>query len=234
MTTHIALIWQALWDTLLPPRCLACEATQLVEPRSTAGIVEKLFCDACCPTIEEAEPATPLPPLSRLHAPYAYGGQLAEAITHFKYRDRAEVARALASLWRPLRPHLIDFDLIVPVPLHPRRLRQRGYNQAALLARGLRLGPTVATRALIRERSTPPQATLPAHERRAALRGAFRARRPLKGRVLLVDDVTTTGATFAACAQALLDAGAAEVEAIALARTPREGFGELGDGWAGA
>ncbi|MBW2732724.1 MAG: ComF family protein [Deltaproteobacteria bacterium] len=221
MRNWISLIWQATWDTLLPPRCLGCDATRSPENWEEMPPLSRLFCDPCQPTIEGAEPVVPLGPLARLHVPYAYGGQLAEAIMTFKYHDRAEMAWPLASLWHPLRAQLRGFDLVVPVPLHRQRLRRRGYNQAALLARALRLGPPVATHLLLRKRSTPPQATLSASERRSALQGAFDTRRPLGGRVLLVDDVTTTGATLATCAQALLHAGAERVEGIALAHTQR-------------
>ncbi|MFQ5458227.1 MAG: ComF family protein [Myxococcota bacterium] len=117
-------------------------------------------------------------------------------------------------------------DLIVPVPLHPRRLRARGFNQAHVLAEALvRRGAfapatAFAPRALARVRETPPQARLPRARRRANLRGAFRAvPGAVRGRaVLLVDDVMTTGTTLDACARALMRAGARSVDGLVAAR----------------
>jgi ComF family protein len=116
-----------------------------------------------------------------------------------------------------------DIDFVVPVPLHWRREHQRGFNQAAELARFL--GPPVR-RVLVRRRHTPPQIELAAHQRRANVRDAFGLRRSIfrkapsvKGaNVLLVDDVSTTGATLEACARVLKDAGASEVYALTAAR----------------
>jgi len=109
-------------------------------------------------------------------------------------------------------------DIAVPVPLHARRRRSRGFNQAADLARHLNL-PIV--RALVRTRATPSQTDLPAARRHANVRGAFalRRRHDVRGlRVIIVDDVVTTGATLEACARVLIDAGAASVSAVTAAR----------------
>jgi ComF family protein len=109
-------------------------------------------------------------------------------------------------------------DVVVPVPLHPLRQLSRGFNQAAELARFLRL--PIAT-ALRRTRNTGSQADLPAASRHANVRGAFAVTRrdDIRGRcVVLVDDVSTTGATLEACARTLLEAGAQEVRAIIAAR----------------
>lgn len=123
------------------------------------------------------------------------------------------------------------YDLLIPVPLHPRRLRERGFNQAHLLSAGLmRRGvfapwTTLAPRALARVRETPPQTRLPRRQRRANLRGAFRAMPEIvRGRsTLLVDDVMTTGATLDVCAQALMSAGARVVDGIVAARVIGKG-----------
>ncbi len=117
-------------------------------------------------------------------------------------------------------------DWLVPVPLHPRRFRQRGFNPAALLAREIArpLGLAVAPRWLVRQRDTRPQAGLDAGSRALNVAGAFACRRtqqnPLPSRAWLVDDVTTTGATLAAAAAALHEAGVREVMGLCLARTP--------------
>jgi ComF family protein len=113
-------------------------------------------------------------------------------------------------------------DVIVPVPLHADRLRERGYNQAALLARemGGRLGIAVDEKALLRRRPTAPQAKLDAKQRKDNVRDAFHCSSDALAdkRVLLIDDVCTTGATLDACAIALYESGARSVQALTLAR----------------
>jgi ComF family protein len=114
-------------------------------------------------------------------------------------------------------------DVVMPVPLFSSRLRARGFNQAALLARPVarRLGLSLAVMALYRVRDTAEQAGIARTERALNVKGAFRARSPrAPGRVLLIDDVRTTGATLAAASDALLNAGYTSVHALALAGTP--------------
>jgi ComF family protein len=122
------------------------------------------------------------------------------------------------------RAGLRPTDRVVPVPLHPRRFRQRGFNPAALLAREIArpLGLVVDPSWLARRRETRPQAGLDARSRERNVAGAFacrRARTPVPKRVWLVDDVMTTGATLASAAAALRRAGVSEVMALCLART---------------
>lgn len=137
-----------------------------------------------------------------------------------KYRDRLALAgffaRALAS--RPLP----EVDLIVPMPLHPRRLAERGFNQALEIARGLarRLGTPIEPRGVLRVKHTPPQTALPYEERAKNVRGAFLCKLDLSGAsVAVVDDVMTTGATLSELARALKRAGATRVENFVIART---------------
>ena len=113
-------------------------------------------------------------------------------------------------------------DLVVPVPLHPRRLRERGFNPALAVARAAAsaIGAPLDATALERLRDTPTQTGLDAASRRRNLRRAMRARRPLPPRVWIADDVLTTGATAREAARALRAAGAREVVAVAVARTP--------------
>ena len=107
-------------------------------------------------------------------------------------------------------------DILVPVPLHRYRQRERGFNQARQLAKHLEL-PVV--NALVRTRNTSSQADLPASKRRANVRGAFVARADVEGlTIVLVDDVATTGATLNACAAVLLDAGAKQVRGLTAAK----------------
>jgi ComF family protein len=143
-----------------------------------------------------------------------------------KYSGRRRAARRLAALLLEddaVRRLVATSDVLVPVPLHPRRLRQRGFNQSALLAAALghTLARPVCADALVRRRETAPQAGLTAAERRRNVRDAFALRRRARtaGRVVtLIDDVTTTGATALACARALANGGASEVRLLTVAR----------------
>jgi ComF family protein len=155
-----------------------------------------------------------------------YEGTLRHALHALKYRGRRRVASRLANalLEDPaVRLLVTTSDLLIPVPLHPRRLRERGFNQSALLAAELARGterPALAD-ALVRRRDTVSQAGLSAAERRRNVRDAFLVRRrgSVTGRVVtIVDDVFTTGATAYACARALKDAGAREVRLVTVAR----------------
>jgi ComF family protein len=157
-------------------------------------------------------------------ARYPFEGAIRAALVELKYGSRTRLAPHLAlALEAALEARPISFDVIVPVPLAPGRHQARGHNQSELLARALaaerdiELAPSV----LHRKHETRPQTGLSARERRINMRGAFLAEQDgsLEGRrVLLVDDVCTTGATLDACAQAVLDAGAAGVWAVVVAR----------------
>jgi ComF family protein len=155
-----------------------------------------------------------------------YEGSLRVLLHQLKYAGRRRAAVRLARLLledEPVRLLLETSDVLVPVPLHPRRLRERGFNQSALIARALaqRSGRPCCAEALVRRRDTTPQAGLRAAERRRNVRDAFAVRRrgAIAGRVVtLVDDVLTTGATAQACARALIEAGAAEVRLLTAAR----------------
>jgi len=134
------------------------------------------------------------------------------------------MAKSLARLMINALPHGIDADVIIPVPLHPARLRAREFNQSLLLADELsrHLARPVSATNLVRTAATDPQTTLSRQERLRNLRNAFEIRRPqnLAGkRVLLVDDVFTTGTTLNECAKTLRKSGAGAVFALTLART---------------
>lgn len=231
----------AIADLLWAPRCAACDARLDARP----GDPERAaFCATCALSlVAVGSPGCPRcglpfdgggadhlcggclrspPPFARLTARYAYGGALAGAVARFKYGPAPHLAAPLSSLlFGGYAPP--DVDLVVPVPLHPRRLRRRGFNQAALLLgrapRSLRA--KVSTSSLRRIADTPHQAGLGRRERLEALAGAFGAA-PSPGlagaRVLLVDDVATTTATLRAASAALLAGGARSVEALCLAR----------------
>jgi ComF family protein len=168
-----------------------------------------------------------------------YTGKLRQAVLRLKFggddRLGIRLGERLAPTWEAL-PQGGEFGapLIVPVPLHPSRRRERGFNQSELLAAGLVRAlkrqsggalPRVAKACLHRKRATPPQTGLSVAARRENLRGAFEVAKPeeVRGRaVVLVDDVMTTGATLSACARALKRAGAMQVMGLTLARaTPQ-------------
>jgi ComF family protein len=152
-----------------------------------------------------------------------YRNGIAGALRRFKYQGETNLIGVFTALWQRLESDRIPGELIVPIPLHPRRLRQRGFNQAVLLARplGRMLGIATYPRVLKRVRNTPPQVNLKPEERRKNVRGAFAVseRQRVYGReVIVVDDVYTTGATVQECAKVLKKAGAEAVHVLTLAR----------------
>jgi ComF family protein len=231
---------RGLLDLQLPPRCLACGAVVAAEAPLCPACWPKLtflappFC-ACCglPFAHDLGAgalcggcAARAPAFQRARAVFRYDDASRGLILAFKHGDRLDAvpafARWLAGAGAAL---LAEADLVVPVPLHRRRLFQRRYNQAALLAQALaRRGATpVATQLLLRRRNTPSQGHLRASQRRRNVAGAFAvapggAARLAGLRVLLVDDVFTTGATLEAAARPLLAAGARQVDCLTLAR----------------
>ncbi|HEY6085004.1 MAG TPA: ComF family protein, partial [Nitrospira sp.] len=149
---------------------------------------------------------------------------LQQAICLLKYRGKICLANPLARLMATVLPADLQTDVIIPVPLHPARLRTREFNQSLLLADhlGRHMRKPVSSTSLARIRPTDPQTTLPRRDRLRNLRKAFAVSesRSIAGRrILLVDDVFTTGTTLNECADALLEAGAESVCAMTLART---------------
>jgi ComF family protein len=149
----------------------------------------------------------------------AYDGALRSIVHALKYGGRRTLARPLAALLAYHGSGILDgATVVVPVPLHRTRQRARGFNQAAEIARHL---PLPLAHALKRVRATPSQTDLPAAKRHANVRGAFALKRRAEIRgaiVVLVDDVSTTGATLEACARVLTEGGAREVRALTVAR----------------
>jgi ComF family protein len=243
-------------DALLPPSCFACDA-----PVETQGLlcpacfprfrfIGAPRCHCCglpfasaldagegglCPACLDHPPA-----YDRARAPWLYDEASKPVLLGFKYGDRTDLAPALARVMASAGADLLaEADLLAPVPLHRLRLISRRYNQAGLLAQALgRLtAKPVLPALLLRRRATASLADLSARARARALAGAIGvsprlASRVPGRRVLLIDDVLTSGATANACAEALLAAGAAGVDVLTAARTPApalDGEGEARD-----
>lgn len=159
-----------------------------------------------------------------IRSPFRFDGVIRPIIYQLKYRNLRALAVPLAGLLNDyLNASHIPGEVLVPVPLHPKRLRERGYNQSSLLAQelGKIVSLPVVNNCLIRQRHTPAQARTPTvDERRSNVADAFTCRDGrLRGKqVLLIDDVSTSGATLDACAGALKASGAASVWGLVLAR----------------
>jgi ComF family protein len=242
-----ARLWQAagavargLVDVALPPQCLACHSPVAEAGTLCAGcwsrlkLIERPYCERLgIPFTYDlgtgalsAEAIADPPPFDRARAVAVYDDVARSLVHSLKYRDRLELARWMANWMARAGAEVIGrADVIVPVPLHRRRLWWRRYNQSALLARVLaeRAGKRLANGALVRIRATAQQVGLSAEERDRNVRGAFRVAADGKAdiahrRVLLVDDVYTTGATARAATRALLRAGAVGVDVLVFAR----------------
>ncbi|HEX9037520.1 MAG TPA: ComF family protein [Ktedonobacterales bacterium] len=227
---------RALLDLLFPPRCAVCGAHGMALCAECLGAIQPLpaprcaRCDMPAPRLaaglcQPCARGAHLPALDRLRMAARYEGQARAAIHAFKYSGKRRLAvplaRLLESAWRDAD---LDANLIIPMALHPRRLRERGYNQSALLARelGRALRLPVLEHLLLRTRATSAQAQLPLSARYTNVAGAFAladgAQRALAGRrILLLDDIITSGATVQAAASALRAVRPAAIYALALA-----------------
>jgi len=237
---QLRILGEAVLDFLFPPRCVECSRLGAWLCSSCAEAVETIrppVCPRCGLPIEPVpaagHPATACPscleqdsPLAGIRAYAWHRNGIRTAIHRLKYDDLRALAGPLGEWmyqgWQYLQPPAHAIDAVVPVPLHASRLRERGYNQAALLSRELarRLGLPMVGSALVRSRATRPQVGLNPRERQENVHDAFSCMDGrLQGRqVLLIDDVYTTGATLAAASAALHRGGAAAVWAYTLAR----------------
>jgi ComF family protein len=230
-------------DGILPPRCLACGAT-VGEPASLCGpcwsaitffappwcsncglpfehpMGEGAICGAC---------ATRPPAWHRARSVLRYDRHSRRLVLMLKHGDQTHLAGAFGRwMQRAGSDVLVEADLLIPVPLHWTRLLARRFNQAALLAHAVRAagGPAVGADWLVRRRRTPSQGRMGPLARARNVRGAFalrRGRNVAGKRVVVVDDVMTTGATAEECARVLRQAGAASVGVLVLARAVRAG-----------
>ncbi|MBL7075628.1 ComF family protein [candidate division KSB1 bacterium] len=172
--------------------------------------------------------------VSHLRVAFEFDERLQQIIHLLKYDRRRIVARELGRLLANealVKEELASVDFIVPIPLHPRKLRERGYNQSQLVAQEFArvVGIPVGKNLVKRQRYTQTQTQLSAEERKVNVDGAFRVmlKDKVKGKsILLVDDVLTTGATLNACARELVLNGAREVRGLAIAHPPIEGSKE--------
>jgi ComF family protein len=225
-------------DFALPARCGGCgtivdevdsfciECWRQIEWLGTGGCtvcglpLQSTDVDTCAACL--ARP----PRLARMRAAVAYGDISRAIAIRLKHGRKVALARTMARYMAPLIASPEKDTLLIPVPLHRRRLWRRGFNQSAIVARELsrRLNVPLSVDALKRVKSTPPLKGLNMLQRRRTVSGAFRAspKAKLHGRlVILVDDVLTTGSTADACARALKRAGAARVELVSWARVIR-------------
>lgn len=236
-------VFDTLLDTFFPPRCAGC--THWCRETLCSLCLPKLrpigdpLCERCGAPFDPLSYAAPVCAACRSKSPhflaarsaFHFDGPIRESIHRLKYKEK----KALATRLTPLLMEAIAKDhtlagfkpqFVVPVPLHSSRLRQRGFNQSFLLADelGRQMG-VPAVELLKRTRPTPPQVELNRADRLKNVRGAFEVektafnkQRASKARILIIDDVFTTGATLSECAHALHQAGAAEICALTLAR----------------
>ena len=212
-------ICPSCWDRslalkIVPPRCASCGL-----PLQNFEDAQDHLCGDCI---------MQMPPYAGARSFGYYTAELAKIIQELKFHGRKNLVKLLAPLltaaffesWDRQ-----DFDLVVPVPLHAKRRRERGYNQSELLARALERQIAVPFKpVLVRVRPTLPQVGLTHSERTENVRKAFRCVRSeqiSRKRVLLIDDVMTTGATVASAARALLDGGALRVSVLTVARASK-------------
>ena len=234
-------------STLFPRPCPLCRKVILDKREGFCAacleafqVIQEPVCYRCgYPLVGKREPEgflcpgciarnAPVPPSFTVRSIALYAGNVRQAILRVKYGRQAPVARSLSVFARDHFTRffpLSGFDRVVPVPLHPKRLRAREFNQCVLLARPLaaQLGVPLDLDAVERVRHTLPQSASTVMARRKNLRGAFQVRKVprIEGQsILVLDDVYTTGATLEALALCLLSAGASRVAALTLARSP--------------
>jgi ComF family protein len=231
-----------LWQLLFPPACTVCrirvapDSVSTMCPSCREGLVflKPPFCALCGMELAGGADRSHRcgdclrrpPPFILARSLVRYEQSVALLLRRLKYHGDTSVLPTIVEILAEFRlDEFTDCQVIVPVPLHLERHRQRGLNQAALLAQAFFPGKEASIRRdlLVRTRNTPAQTTLTGHQRRRNLDGAFAVRSGMSvtGMVCLVDDVFTTGTTVSACAKALLRHGAEEVRVLTLARAAR-------------
>ena len=230
MLPRLARLRRTALDLLFPRWCLGC------------GREGSLICPACrrrlpelkspiCPRCGTPQPGGILCPacvshqhkIDGIRSPFRFEAVIRQAIHQLKYKNLRSIAEPLARLLSDyLTAYPVPGEVLVPVPLHRKRLRERGYNQSELLSKelGKLVKLSVMADCIIRQRHTPPQIrAASASERRSNVADAFTCRNNLRNKkIILIDDVATSGATLDACAAALKDVGASSVWGLTLAR----------------
>ncbi len=243
LLSPVAPLARRVLDLLLPPRCGRCgvdvpaDATLCLSCWSGVAFIGEPLCEICGLPFEIrpygravcGDCLSDPPAFDRLRSAVVYDDATRPLILAFKHADRLTLAPLFATWMRRAGADMLDgADLIVPVPLHRWRLLSRRYNQAAVLVHALARpgGAKVVDSLLVRTRQTPSQGRKSAAQRTLNVRGAFALRNNCDGaaevisgrRIVLVDDVFTTGATVSACTRVLRRSGAMSVEVLTLAR----------------
>lgn len=233
MLPQVSQLKRIALDLLFPQWCVGCgrEGGYLCDNcRRSLSYISPPVCPRCgkprsdgtlCPACDGGHPG-----IDGIRSPFLFDGVIRQAVHEFKYRNLRALALPMAGLlYEYILKNPVPGDVLVPVPLHRKRLRERGYNQSALLAKqlGKLAGIPVSGDCLIRKHHTPPQArTTNIEERRRNVVEAFACSNgKLQGKkVILIDDVTTSGTTLNACAATLREGGVASVWGLVMAIEP--------------
>ncbi len=239
MTQISYLAYRALWDALdaaFPPFCGGCQKKGerwCAECRSRVQVLGGILCEVCGLPQDKSgickDCLDERPRFSALRAWAVFEDPLRKALHRLKYRRDLALGDALAAQMSSFVEGLSwDAEALIPIPLGKQRQKERGYNQVGMIARPLAmaLGMEYAPKALARRKETRSQVGLSKTERRENVHGAFQAGTGVKGKTILVlDDVSTTGSTLSAAAEALYASGAKKVYALTVARAlPHHGF----------
>lgn len=233
------LVYHSFWkmlDLLFPPVCGGCGkqgSSWCADCQNRVNILEGILCEICglpqdkpgvCPTCLAEKPH-----FRALRAWAVFSDPVQPALHRLKYRRDVSMGDAFAAQMAPFVKTLNwQIDLVIPIPLGRQRLKERGYNQVGMIAKplALALGMRYAPNGLMRRKETRSQVGLTRNERKANVRNAFKAGTGVNGKsVLIMDDVSTTGSTLSAGAEALYSAGARDVYALTVARAlPQHGL----------
>lgn len=238
MITLLGKILSKISDWIYPPKCIICQNILSLELprwfceqcRQKLVYIEKPVCIKCGRQAENENTTCPLCAhktfsFHRNVSLFVYDGDIKDVIHRFKFGNHPEFGEGLAILMAEVFMREFDsqIDCIVPIPMHRKKERSRGFNQAAILANGVSkaIGVPVCT-GLSRKKQTKPQGSLSAAEREENVKNAFEVKERMffqNKKVLLIDDVFTTGSTVESCAKTLISAGAKEVSSLTLSST---------------